>query len=70
MWLDVYYLIGFEPEAGKFFFYMLVVALLSSTTSALSFAVSARAPVTTVAILGTALCYVIQLVCICTMIMS
>ena len=54
---------GFEPDAGNFFFFMLTVALLSSTASALAFAISARAPVTAVGIVGTAASFIIQVVC-------
>ncbi|XP_065906205.1 broad substrate specificity ATP-binding cassette transporter ABCG2-like isoform X2 [Dysidea avara] len=55
-----YWMIGFEPEAGKFFFYMLTIALMASCASALAFAVSARAPVTTLAIVGVTSSFIIQ----------
>ena len=55
-------ILGFEPDVGKFFFFMLTVPLLASTATSLAFAISARAPVTTVAIVGTAVSYIIQLV--------
>ena len=57
------YLIGYEPDAGKFFFFMLILALLASTASALAFAVSARAPVATVGIVGVSVCFILQVVC-------
>ena len=55
--------IGFEPVVEKFFFYMLTVALLSSAASALAFTISARAPVVAVGILGTAVSFILQVVC-------
>ena len=42
---------------------MLVLALLASTASALAFAISARAPVATVGIVGTAVSFILQVVC-------
>ena len=57
------YLLGFEPVVEKFFFFMLTVALLSSAASAMAFAISARAPVTTVGIVGTAVAFILQIVC-------
>ena len=57
-----YLYIGFEQDVGKFFFFMLTVSLLSSTISAMAFAISARAPVTTVGIVGTAVCFIVQIV--------
>ena len=58
------YLLGFESAVEKFFFYMLTLALLSSTASAMAFAISARAPVTTVGIVGTAVSFILQIVCL------
>jgi len=58
------YIVGFEPDAGKFFFYMLTIALMASTASALAFAISARAPVTTLAIVGVTSSFIIQVVCL------
>jgi len=43
---------------------MLTVALLSSTASALAFAISARAPVTALATVGIIVSLILQLVCI------
>ena len=57
------FLLGFEPDVGKFFFFTLTVPLLASTATSLAFAISARAPVATVAIVGTAVSYIVQLVC-------
>ena len=57
-------LIGFEPDANKFFFFMLTIALLSVTATALAFAISARAPVTTIALVGNAGVIILQVVCI------
>ena len=57
------YSLGFEPEVGKFSFFVLTVALLASTASALAFAISARAPVTAVATVGMIVSFIVQLVC-------
>jgi len=43
---------------------MLTVALLSSTASALAFAISARAPVTALATVGVVVALIFQIVCI------
>ena len=59
------WLLGLEPEAGKFFFFMLSIALMASCASALAFAISARAPVTTLAIVGTAVSFILQVVRVC-----
>jgi len=58
------YSLGLEQEVGKFFFFMLAVALLSSAATALAFAISARAPVTTVAMMGIIVSFIVQIVCI------
>ena len=58
------YSLGLEEEVGKFFFFMLAVALLSSAATALAFAISARAPVTTVAMMGIIVSFIVQMVCI------
>jgi len=43
---------------------MLTIALLASTASALAFAISARAPVATVAMMGIIASFILQIVCI------
>ena len=59
------FLLGLEPDAGKFFFFMLTVALLASTASATAFAISARAPATPVGIVGVAVSFILQIVSLC-----
>ncbi|XP_065906213.1 broad substrate specificity ATP-binding cassette transporter ABCG2-like isoform X1 [Dysidea avara] len=56
----LYWMIGFEPDAGKFFFFMLTIALLSVTATAMVFAISARAPVATLALVGSAGAIILQ----------
>ena len=55
-------MVGFEPDAGKFFFFMLTIALLSVTATAMVFAISARAPVATLALVGSAGAIILQVV--------
>ena len=54
--------LGFEQEIDKFFFCMLALVLTATGTSALAFAISARAPSATIAIVGMAISIVVQMV--------
>jgi len=62
VYIEIALLLGFEPDVGKFFFYMLVIALTASCASAQAFTVSACAPVTILAIEGTAALFITQVV--------
>ena len=55
-------LLGFEAQLGKFFFYMLTLALLSSTASTLVYAISARVPVVTAGTMFLSVVFIQQLV--------
>ena len=55
-------LLGFEEEVDKFFFCMLALVLTATSTSGLAFAISARAPTATIAIVGMAGSIVLQMV--------
>ena len=55
-------LLGFEADLGKFFFYMLTLALLSSTASTLVYAISARVPVVTAGTMFLSVVFIEQLV--------
>ena len=57
------YLLGFEEELDKFLFCMLTLVLVATTASCMAFAISALAPVTTVAIMGMGEATTLQMVC-------
>ena len=55
-------LLGFEQEIDNFLFFVLTVVLTATTASAMAFAISARAPVTSVAIMGMGQATILQMV--------
>ncbi|NXC39840.1 ABCG2 protein, partial [Penelope pileata] len=56
-----YWMIGFQAEAGRFFFFMLTVVLVSYTATAMSLAISAGMEVVAVANLLITICFVLML---------
>ncbi|XP_075278862.1 broad substrate specificity ATP-binding cassette transporter ABCG2-like isoform X2 [Opisthocomus hoazin] len=56
-----YWMIGYQPVAGHFFFYMLTVVLVSYTSTAMSLAISAGMDVVAVANLLITICFVLML---------
>nr|XP_009943886.1 PREDICTED: ATP-binding cassette sub-family G member 2-like [Opisthocomus hoazin] len=57
-----YWMIGYQPVAGHFFFYMLTVVLVSYTSTAMSLAISAGMDVVAVANLLITICFVLMLI--------
>ncbi|NXC19097.1 ABCG2 protein, partial [Corythaeola cristata] len=57
-----YWMIGYQPAAGHFFFYMLTLALVSYTATAMSLAISAGMEVVAVANLVITMCFVVMLI--------
>ncbi|XP_065906201.1 broad substrate specificity ATP-binding cassette transporter ABCG2-like isoform X2 [Dysidea avara] len=58
--ITFYWMLGLESDAGKFFFFMLTLVLMTSCASAIAFAISSAAPVAGIAIAGTASAFILQ----------
>ena len=63
--LPIYALTGLEPDAGKFFFYLLTMIIFFLTACSLAYTISAWSPVETLAIVGMSLSFLPQMVCMC-----